>query len=245
MLDGSPPCLAFSVAGKGSQKWGKEVLYSEGVRQQVDDLFFEFARLVKQIQPKTFVAENVVGLSHKKNLGYLKQIMQSLKTCGYEVKAKIVDPAQLGAPQRRSRLILIGIRSDIYKNMNPKVDVFPKPTANIVTVRDVLPNIVRVRASVDGHNGFVCAYRPSATIVASDHTTSLTARFSCGGWIEDTVGEQRKYTIDELKKIFTFPPDFHLPGTFEQQWERLGRSHLPLATYHIGKRLIETVLGDK
>src|SRR4051812_23563290 len=61
LLDGSPPCASFSMAGKRSALWGKTKKYSE-TAQRTDDLFFEFARLIRGIQPKVFVAENVAGL---------------------------------------------------------------------------------------------------------------------------------------------------------------------------------------
>ena len=61
LLDGSPPCQSFSTAGKREEKWGKVVKYSETM-QRTDDLLFEYARILKEIQPKTFVCENVKGL---------------------------------------------------------------------------------------------------------------------------------------------------------------------------------------
>src|SRR4029079_15650486 len=61
LLDGSPPCASFSTAGKRAALWGKVKKYSD-TAQRTDDLFFQFTRLLKGIQPKTFVPENVAGL---------------------------------------------------------------------------------------------------------------------------------------------------------------------------------------
>ena len=61
LLDGSPPCSSFSAIGKKYKGWGKSKKYSDRA-QRTDDLFFEYVRFVRAIQPKVFVAENVAGL---------------------------------------------------------------------------------------------------------------------------------------------------------------------------------------
>ena len=63
ILDGSPPCSAFSAQGSREKGWGKEKSYSTDKVQRVDDLFLEYARILKDVQPKVFVAENVKGLT--------------------------------------------------------------------------------------------------------------------------------------------------------------------------------------
>jgi DNA (cytosine-5)-methyltransferase 1 len=62
VLEGSPPCASFSTAGQREAGWGKVRAYSD-TRQRTDDLFFEFARILRGVQPKAFVAENVSGLA--------------------------------------------------------------------------------------------------------------------------------------------------------------------------------------
>jgi len=62
ILDGSPPCSTFSMAGKREKKWGKEFKFREGQKyQRLDDLFFHFIQTAKLLQPKIVVAENVKG----------------------------------------------------------------------------------------------------------------------------------------------------------------------------------------
>lgn len=242
LMDGSPPCKSFSTSGTRHNKWNEEVEYSEGVKQRVDDLFDEYIRLVKGIMPKVFVAENVEGLAVGKALGFLNEIISGFEAAGYVVDSRIVDAADLGAPQQRRRLITIGVRKDIYRKLGLKAVPFPKPQRKIVTVRDVLPHIVRVRRAHSIKTRFEPSDVPANTIMASDHTVTLTAIFSSGGWIEDSNGERRKYTIPELKVLSCVPKDFKLLGEYAQQWERLGRAHLPISTYHIGKALRDQVL---
>jgi site-specific DNA-cytosine methylase len=78
ILDGSPPCSAFSLQGIREKGWEKEKSYSKNKVQRVDDLFLEYVRILKGLQPKTFVAENVKGLiigNAIKLLGFPKEFL--------------------------------------------------------------------------------------------------------------------------------------------------------------------------
>jgi DNA (cytosine-5)-methyltransferase 1 len=136
LLDGSPPCASFSTAGKREAGWGKVKKYSD-TEQRVDDLFFEFSRLVKEIQPKVFIAENVSGLVKGTAKGYFLEILKALKDCGYQVEARLLDAQWLGVPQMRQRLIFCGVRNDLV-DARP---AFPKPLPYFYSVRDALPHI--------------------------------------------------------------------------------------------------------
>jgi DNA (cytosine-5)-methyltransferase 1 len=137
LLDGSPPCASFSTAGKREEHWGKAKKYSDK-SQRTDDLFFEYARLLRGLQPKTFIAENVSGLIKGTAKGYFLSILKELKGCGYRVEAKLLDAQWLGVPQARQRLIFMGVRNDL--ELGP---TFPKPLPYRYSVRDALPNIRR------------------------------------------------------------------------------------------------------
>lgn len=164
LLDGSPPCSAFSTAGKREAGWGKAKAYSDAAVQVVDDLFFEYARLLKGIQPKVFIAENVSGLIKGSAKGYFKLILAELKACGYRVEARLLNAAWLGVPQARERLIFIGVRNDL--NLTP---VFPKPLSYQYTVRDALPWVTK-QADNAGYGGGSMrdtSLHPSPTIGAT------------------------------------------------------------------------------
>jgi len=136
LFDGSPPCASFSAVGSREKGWGKVKKYSD-TKQRTDDLFFEYARLLKGLQPKTFVAENVLGLIHGTAKGYFKMILRELKSCGYRVKAAALDASLLGVPQTRGRLIFVGVREDL--GLDP---VFPKPHRKRITVGEALKGVV-------------------------------------------------------------------------------------------------------
>lgn len=137
LFDGSPPCASFSTAGKREAGWGKVKAYSD-TKQRTDDLFFEYSRLIKGVQPKVFVAENVSGLVKGTAKGYFLEILAELKSCGYVVSAKLLDAQWLGVPQMRQRVIFVGVRNDLASQFGVK-PVHPKPLAYRYSVRDALP----------------------------------------------------------------------------------------------------------
>jgi len=147
LLDGSPPCASFSTAGKREKGWGKVKKYSDKA-QRTDDLFFEFARLLEGLQPKTFVAENVSGLVKGTAKGYFLEILAKLKSCGYRVSCKVLDAQWLGVPQARQRTIFVGVRNDL--GLDP---VHPKPLPYRYSIRDALPWINSVESGINPDTG--------------------------------------------------------------------------------------------
>lgn len=137
LFDGSPPCASFSTAGKREKGWGKVKQYSD-TTQRTDDLFFEYARLLRGLQPKVFVAENVRGLVIGSAKGYYLEIFRHLESCGYVVKSALIDAQWCGVPQSRSRIIFIGVRKDL--GLSP---VFPKPFTYRYSLKEALPHIRR------------------------------------------------------------------------------------------------------
>jgi len=177
LFDGSPPCASFSTAGSREAGWGKVKKYSDGA-QRTDDLFYEFIRLVRGIQPKVFVAENVSGLVKGTAKGYFLEILAAMKASGYRVTCRVLDAQWLGVPQQRQRTIFVGVREDL--NREP---VHPSPLSYRYTVRDALPWIKSVK-----HGGVPNNWKPSdtpsPTIVGSGATISPTAYLSGGTYVE-------------------------------------------------------------
>jgi len=192
LLDGSPPCASFSLAGKREAGWGKVKRYSD-TEQRTDDLFFEYARLLKGIRPKVFVAENVSGLVRGTAKGYFKDILTALKQCGYQVKARLLDAQWLGVPQMRQRIIFIGVREDL-----PAEPAFPKPLPYRYSVREALPWIQQLRIADD----WQASDRPAGTVVQSDGArTNTTAYLS--SYLVEAEADISNYAIG-------------------REWERMG-----------------------
>lgn len=177
IFDGSPPCASFSTAGKREAGWGKVKDYSD-TKQRTDDLFFEYARLLRGLQPKVFVAENVSGLIKGTAKGYFLLILKELKDCGYNVKAKVLDAQWLGVPQMRQRLIFVGVRNDL--GIEP---AHPKPLAYQYSVRDALPWIVRQAIANNVYEDATAA--PARTVLSSTgRRSSSTLPGEALGYIE-------------------------------------------------------------
>ncbi len=272
LFDGSPPCQAFSTAGKREKGWGKDKQYEHGARQKNETLFDEYIRLLRGLQPKVFVAENVSGLVKGVAKGFFIDILAALKDCGYTVKAKLLDAQWLGVPQMRQRIIFVGVRNDL--GLAP---VHPEPLKYRYSVRDALPWIISQRhgkgfgedewisadaspsqtvgtSPASGNNINNGAYKVEARIVYDTHgqyavrVNDLSRPcdvITCSNehHLKIEQGtEKRKFTIDELKRICAFPDDFILTGSYAQQWERLGNSVPPVMMYHIADKIRREIL---
>lgn len=125
ILDGSPPCSSFSMAGNREKDWGKEKKFREGQANQVlDDLFFDFIDLAKKLQPKIVVAENVKGLLMGEAKAYVRRIYEEFDFAGYYVQHWLLNASKMGVPQRRERVFFIAMRKDIAKPFLHQVDMF-------------------------------------------------------------------------------------------------------------------------
>ena len=120
ILDGSPPCSAFSMAGSVSHgkgnthadAFGKKKQYSDikGV-ENVEDLFFEFLRVAKDIKPKVIIGENVEGLTMGEAKEYFNKIQNTFEQIGYLVVADVLNASYFGVPQARKRCFFLLYRS--------------------------------------------------------------------------------------------------------------------------------------
>ena len=145
LFDGSPPCQAFSTAGKREKGWGQKKVYEHGASQCNETLFDQYIRLLRGLMPRTFVAENVSGLVKGTAKGYFLEILAALKASGYRVSCKVLDAQWLGVPQSRQRTIFVGVREDL--GLEP---AHPKPLPYRYSVRDALPWIESAVHDING-----------------------------------------------------------------------------------------------
>lgn len=117
ILDGSPPCSTFSIAGNREKDWGKEKKFREGQSKQVlDTLFFDFIDLAKELQPKIVIAENVKGLLIGNAIDYVRRIYKEFEEAGYYCQYFLLDASKMGVPQKRERVFFVCIRHDLGVN---------------------------------------------------------------------------------------------------------------------------------
>jgi DNA (cytosine-5)-methyltransferase 1 len=114
ILDGSPPCSTFSMAGSREDGWGKEKHFREGqAKQMLSDLFFDYLDLVGRLRPKVAIAENVKGMILGNAKGYTKLVMARFKELGYRPQLFLLNGADCGVPQRRERVFFCAVREDL------------------------------------------------------------------------------------------------------------------------------------
>jgi len=114
VLDGSPPCSTFSIAGSREKTWKKNKKFREGQSEQVlSDLFFDWIKLVDRLKPKVAIAENVKGMLLGNAKSYTRRIVQELNKIGYDVQLFLLNASTMGVPQRRERVFFICKRKDL------------------------------------------------------------------------------------------------------------------------------------
>jgi DNA (cytosine-5)-methyltransferase 1 len=134
LLDGSPPCSAFSISGSREKGWNKEKKYSQDKKvSNVEDLFFEYIRIANDIQPKVFVGENVNAIMFGEARKYYNRIIMTMEDCGYTAIGDILNAADFGTPQNRRRCFFVAIRNDILEKtdlnfMTLSSSIYPQPT---------------------------------------------------------------------------------------------------------------------
>ena len=155
ILDGSPPCSAFSVAGKmchteggkHSDGWGQTKKYSDDkMVENIEDLFFEFLRIANDIRPKIIIGENVAGLTVGEAKQYFNKIQNTFEEIGYDVSAKVLDSRYFGISQTRTRVFFIGIRNDITEKVGLTFlnisSIFPTESNTIIPLKQALEGLV-------------------------------------------------------------------------------------------------------
>lgn len=122
VVTGGFPCQAFSFAGK-----------KLGFDDTRGTLFHEFARCVKEVNPKMFLAENVRGLASHDKGRTLSTIINVFESLGYHTQQKILNAAYFGVGQKRERIVIIGIRDDLDIEFS-----YPEPDQKMTTLRQAL-----------------------------------------------------------------------------------------------------------
>lgn len=127
---GGPPCQSWSEAGS-----------LRGINDERGKLFFEYIRILKEKQPKFFLAENVAGMLANRHSEAVKNIIRCFEECGYSVSITLVNASDYGVPQDRKRVFYIGFRKDLNIDF-----VFPSPTTTKArdkkTMRDAIGDLV-------------------------------------------------------------------------------------------------------
>lgn len=264
ILDGSPPCSSFSMAGNREKDWGKKKKFAEGQAEQIlDTLFFDFIELAEKLQPKIVVAENVSGILKGRARDYVRKILIAFDKAGYLVQEFELDSSQMEVPQRRERVFFIAIRKDLehllpkpqgllfcdFPKLNMKFGRLPIPFDKIRsqglndapwTEHDTRIWQKRIIGDVD----YSCTLKRienrdsnfnSKYVYPHKPIPTIT---SSGGAKLSIFDEPRQMNSMELKLAQSFPLDYDfLSDKYSKVKYVLGMSVPPLMMAHIANRL--------
>ena len=219
VLDGSPPCQGFSMAGRRELSDPRNVL------------FREFGRLLRGLRPRAFVLENVPGLVRGRMRLVFADMLRELRSAGYRVSARVLDAAYFSVPQHRRRLIVLGVREDLgVEPSHPRAQTRPfgppreaDPAERWLSEREeagVRAHRARHRARGNGFGYQMLSERRPAP------TWPRTQIFN-GASFWDEGGRLRAPSTTELHWIGSFPLPFEFGG-YEAAWAGIGNSVPPL-----------------
>ena len=223
ILDGSPPCTTFSMAGDREKSWGKEKQFQEGQKKQrLDDLFFHFIHTAEILKPKVVIAENVEGLLRGNAKGYVNEIVHMLQKIGYEPQIFLLNAATMGVPQRRKRCFFIAHRKDMAVE-KLKLD-FHEPQIPFGAVRSDhgvpikkdgrMKNMIKYRRESDqrlcdiverterGHSQYNNILIHDGETAPTIPASGCLFRFADGNYL----------SAEDLTNVSTFPQDYDFCG---------------------------------
>jgi DNA (cytosine-5)-methyltransferase 1 len=215
ILDGSPPCSSFSMAGNREKDWGKEKVFREGqAKQRLDDLFFDYIKLAKKLQPKVVIAENVKGMLQGNAKTYVKRVKDEFEKAGYKVQLFLLNAASMGVPQKRERVFFICQRNDLNF---PKLEL--KFNEEVILFKEIKET--GLKEGINGQRSKmweICKQGKSFATVSNGSNFSsmrladnevcntITAN-QCEGFFHST--EKRKLSNKEVCLIGSYPLDYN------------------------------------
>ncbi len=240
ILTGGFPCQSFSIVAQNPKRLG--------VKDDRGKLFFEMCRILKDRQPKCFIAENVKGILTANNRSAFPLIIKEFEDCGYDVKYDILNSADFGVPQKSERVIIVGFR----KNLNVKFE-FPK--AEIIEENDYTPLKTVIENDVDEKYYFSQKAvdgmmkkratmnkgraqdieKPCNTVGAHLAKVSLNSTDP----VLMVKGRYRRFTPREVARIQSFPENFKLVGSETAQYRALGNAIPPIMFWYVTNAVME------
>lgn len=255
VLDGSPPCSTFSMAGQREKAWGKEKTFREGQKMQtLDDLLFVFIDTVAKLKPKVAIMENVEGLLLGEAWKYVQEIYNKFSKIGYRVKHWLLKGENMGIPQTRHRVFFVATRLDfnlknidmsfnyepiLYGEIKEGVGKIPeKGSKTEILLNNCLPNekdLSLANQRIYGKNGWF------QSMVIDDNRVLETIRAKMTDIFRRD--EKCRITWQDVRNSQTFPQDYDfMPNSDNQVGYICGMSVPPVMIKRLMTRLIESGL---
>lgn len=234
ILTGGFPCQSFSIVAQNPVRLG--------IKDERGKLFFEMCRVLREKQPKCFIAENVKGIMTANKRSAFPLILKEFEDSGYDVKYSILNSANYGVPQKRERVIIVGFRKDL------KID-FKFPNLVFENEEQFVPLSTVVEDTVDEKYFFSAravegmmknresmnkgraqdVTKPCNTVGA--HLAKVSLNSTDPVLMVD--GRYRRFTPREVARIQSFPETFELVGSESAQYRALGNAIPPVMFWHV------------
>lgn len=237
---GGFPCQDFSLAGK-----------REGFSVERGKLYQSMAKVIEILKPKVFLAENVKGLISWKNGLAIKTIIEDFSKLGYKVGFKLFNAADYGVPQTRERVIIIGVRNDISKDIE-----WPKATHSAtdknllpwVTIQDAIHDLEdeEKHKSLPNYGYSKAKYCPGkqGNTITKANKPAPTMRAEHHGNIEFHYSLPRRLSAREAARIQSFPDDFVFVQSTTDAYRQIGNAVAPVFAWHMAQTL-KNILDEK
>ena len=238
ILTGGFPCQSFSIVAQNPKRLG--------VKDERGTLFFEMCRILREKQPKCFIAENVKGILSANKGEAFPLIISEFEKSGYTVTYKLINAAQFGVPQKRERVIIVGIRKDLnFAFQFPEALIHEEE--NYTALGKVVDTVVppkyffsdkavegMLRAKKDMNKGRAQDLTKPCNTVGS-HLAKVSLNSTDPVLLDG--GRYRRFTPREVARIQSFPESFELLGSEGAQYRALGNAIPPVMFWHIAKAL--------
>jgi len=226
LLMGGFPCQGFSMANPYRDE-----------KDTRNELYLEILRILRLKRPSYFLLENVKGLLNmggyatkedKKAMTgkVMKTILEDLRGCGYKVKFKLFEIKLYNVPQKRERVIFVGVRDDI--DFEP---VWPSPSEKQLTLRDAIGDLPiefdpKIQHVGTLHKCAVTGYLGNRELKWDEPSPTITGRGggSGGPVIHNHPSLKRRLTVRECARIQTFPDSFVFRGSTSAMYRQLGNA---------------------
>ena len=240
ILTGGFPCQSFSIVAQNPKRLG--------VKDERGKLFFEMCRILREKQPKCFIAENVKGLLTANKRSAFPLIMEEFEKSGYDVTYSILNSAEYGVPQKRERVIIVGFRKDLgikfsFPDIALKEEDLYEPLSSVIenTVDEkyffserAVAGMMRNRESMNKGRAQDVS-KPCNTVGAHLAKVSLNSTDPVL-----MVGERyRRFTPREVARIQSFPEDFKLVGSETAQYRALGNAIPPVMFWYVANSVYQ------
>lgn len=242
LLDGSPPCSTFSMAGSREKAWSKEKQFREGqAMQTLDDLVFVYCDTIIKLQPKVFILENVKGIIQGNAKVYSKNIVKKMTDAGYDVQVFCLNAASMGVPQKRERVFFIGHKRELkFKKLKLEFNEKPILFGEITDLKDnnekLIPCLLELYDKVRDGECF-SKYHPKSNYFNSNKADDINVLPTITSDQKGTIHNKYKRPLNkiELCKAGTYPLDYDFQNL--QPKYLIGMSVPPVMTAQIANQI--------